>query len=180
MGAFLMTPALPLRTDIGAQFASFTAKQDVSPQPLPVARAGQLFEGVPVLVKANGFYSSLTGASLTLGLWIGTATGTITVSLAETSVFTTGTTPTLWPWELEWYGTVVAQGTAGSIVGSGVCHLGSSLTAYTPTPFPITDALRTVAIDTTIDRAFGVSATYGASSSSNLIKTNNLNVWLGA
>lgn len=178
MGAFLTTPLLPYRTDPGASFASFTAKQSVDPLPVPVARAGQLYEGQWVNVRAFGNYSSLTGASLTLGLWIGTAALAISASLAETSVFTTGTTPAAWPWELDWAGVVTGQGATGSIVGQGVCRLGTSLTAYSVVPFPITDALRTVTIDTTIDRAIGVSATYGASSASNIVKTNGLNVWI--
>lgn len=178
MGVYLATPLLPLRSAVGAAFASFTTKQDISPQPVPVLRAGQGMRGQGLWLKACGEYSSLTGASLTLGFWIGTAALSITVSLAETSVFTTGTTPTAWPFDLEWSGLIVADGTAGSIVGQGSCSLGSSLTAMTATPFPITQALRTVAIDTTIDRAFGVSATWGASSASNTIKVNDLKALL--
>jgi len=178
MGVYLATPLLPLRTAVGATFSTFTTKQDVSPQPVPVARAGQLMRGTGLWLKACGEYSSLTGASLTLGFWIGTAALSITVSLAETSVFTTGTTPAAWPWDLEWSGLIVADGVSGSIVGQGACQLGSSLTAVTATPFPITQALRTVTIDTTIDRAFGVSATWGASSGSNSIKCNDFKAML--
>jgi hypothetical protein len=178
MDFYVASPVLPFHPAAGAAFASFTSKQDISPQPLPVIRAGQFHIGSKVWVKACGEYSSLTGAALTLGLWIGTATGTITVSLAETSVFTTGTTPAAWSWDLEWMGTIVTHAVSGSVVGQGLCNLGSSLTAVTATPFPITQALRTVTVDTTIDRAIGVSATWGASSASNTIKTNELIVML--
>ena len=67
-----------------------------------------------------------------------------------------------------------AVGTAGSLQGQGTCRLGTALTTISVVPMPITAALRVVAIDTTIDRAFGVCATWGASSGSNTIKTNQL------
>jgi hypothetical protein len=71
---------------------------------------------------------------------------------------------------------VTAVGTAGTVVGGGELKLGTSLTAWTSTPIPITQALRTVTWDTTIARAIGVSATWGTSSASNTVKTNGLQV----
>jgi len=175
--AYIATPLLPIQQSIGAAFATFTTRQDISPQPLAVARAGSLQIGTRLAIHAAGEYSSLTGASLTLGIYFGTAAGAITQQW-ETSIFTTGTTPAAWPWEMDITLLVTALGTAGSIQGQGTCRLGTSLTAISVVPFPFVAANRVVAIDTTIDRAFGVCATWGASSGSNTIKTNQLTIQL--
>jgi hypothetical protein len=171
MAYWLMRPFAPLQPDVGAAFGTFTTRQDVSPQPLPVARAGDLFEGCKILLKASGEYSSTGTPTLVLGFYFGTSAGAITLPLGESSANATSTATTL-PWSLELLGTVVATGTAGSIVAQGYCDFGTSLTAHTSTPIPITTALRTVAIDTTIDRAFGVCGTWNASSASNTVRTN--------
>ena len=173
MAYYLMQPFVPTQPDVGAAFGTFTTRQDVSPQPLPVARAGQLFEGAKILLKANGEYSSTGTPTLILGFYFGTSAGAITLPLGESSANATSTAGTF-PWSLELLGTIVGTGTAGSIVAQGTCDFGTSLTAHTSTPIPITLALRTVAIDTTIDRAFGVCATWNASSASNTVRTNNL------
>ena len=65
---------------------------------------------------------------------------------------------------------------AASADGSGTLTLGTSLTAYAQSPIPITLALRTVAIDTTIARGIGVCATWGTSSASNSIKVYKHNL----
>jgi hypothetical protein len=53
------------------------------------------------------------------------------------------------------------------MVGCGTLEQGITLTTQSSFPMPITQALRTVAINTTIANAVGVSATYSASSASN-------------
>ena len=63
MGYYLATPLLPLQPAAGAAFASFTTKQDISPQPLPVMRAGSVLVGTKVWVHAAGEY--LAAYSLT-------------------------------------------------------------------------------------------------------------------
>jgi hypothetical protein len=167
----------PYHTAAGAQFDTFTTKKDVSPQPLPVILGGKMRAGTKLYIRAGGHYSSLTGASLTLGFWFGTRGGTITGDIAIGGAFTTGTTPAAWPWWMEWEGVCTGVGTAGTLVGQGQQQFGSSLTAFNAeVPIPVTAALRTVTIDTTIERAIGVSATYGASSASNLVVVNHLRV----
>jgi len=53
------------------------------------------------------------------------------------------------------------------------------LTAYSVFPIPITAALRTVAsFDTTIERAVGVSFTWGTSNSANLVVVNQSDVMI--
>jgi hypothetical protein len=173
---YLVEPVPPFHTAVGAAFNTFTAKKDVSPQPLPVIPAGKLRIGTKLYVRAHGEYSSLTGAILTLGLWFGDRAGVITGDVALGSPFTTGTTPAAWPWWLEWAGFCTAIGTAGALHGQGQYQFGASLTTFNAeAPFPVTAALRAVAgVNTTIERAIGVSATWGASSASNQVVTNEL------
>lgn len=175
MDYYLVTPLGPFPTAAGANFASFTTKQDVSPQPLPMMPAYLPRLGTKLWIKANGEFSTTGTPNLTLGFYIGTIAAAITTDIALSSVITTGSGAAAWPWEMEWQGTVAGTlGTTATIIGSGELKLGTSLTAWTSVPIPITQALRTVTWDTTIARAIGVSATWSASSASNIVKTNNL------
>ncbi len=154
---------------------TFTTKKNVSQLPLPVVPAGRMKLNTFLYIMAAGDYSSLTGAALTLGFWFGTRAEAITGDIALSSVITTGTTPAAWPWEMQWMGWLNTDpGTTATLIGQGNLIYGSSLTAYNAAvPIPITAALRTTgAFDTTIDRAIGVSATWGASSASNQITVN--------
>lgn len=178
MDAYIVTPVSPFPAAIGAAFSTFTTRQDVSPQPLPIILPYALRVGSKLEIEADGEYSSLTGAALTLGFYIGTIAGSITTPIAESSIQTTGTTPAAWPWHMEYKGIVTALGASGSITGAGFMDFGTSLTASTRTPIPITLALRTFTIDTSLARAVGVSAVYGASSASNIVKTYDLRVLL--
>lgn len=160
----------PFAQNIGAAFNTFTTKKSVDPLPVPVLMPGKARPGTKLLLKARGEYSSLTGAVLTLGFWFGTRALSITGDLSLAGAFTTGTTPAAWPWWMDWEGIVTAGGAAGSVTGHGQIQFGSSLTAFNAeAPHPLTAALRTVAIDFSIERAFGVSATWGASSVSNQV-----------
>lgn len=173
MGDFYYAdPVGPFPTAAGASFASFTTKQDVSPQPLPVINGQRLRLGSKLWIQSYGEFSTTGTPNLTLGYYIGTVAGSITTDIALSSVITTGSGAAAWPWAMEWFGIVTAIGTSGTVVGGGELKLGTSLTAWTSTPMPITQALRTVTWDTTIARAIGVSATYSASSASNTVKVN--------
>jgi len=174
MNFSFVTAADPFHTAAGSSFGSFTTKQDVSPSPLPVVNAGTARIGQKLWLKANGEFSTTGTPTLSLGFYIGTVAAAITTDIAISSLITTGSGAAAWPWEMEWLGTFTALGTAGTIVGSGELKLGTSLTAWTTAPIPITQALRTVTWDTTIARAIGVSAAYSASSASNTVKVNNL------
>lgn len=176
MDFYLAAPVAPFHTAVGATFGTFTTKQDVSPQPLPVIQGGVLRPGAKVWIKAVGEFSTTGTPTLALGFYIGTVAGSITTDIALSSVITTGSGAAAWSWDLEWNGVCTSVGTAGSVTGSGILQLGTSLTAVTATPIPITQALRTFAWDTTIARAIGVSGTWGTSSASNTLRTNNLQV----
>jgi hypothetical protein len=172
---YIATPLSPFPTAAGATFASFTTKQDVSPQPLPLLPAYVPRLGTKLWIKANGEFSTTGTPNINLGLYIGTIAGAITTDIALSSTITTGSGAAAWPWEMEWQGTITGTlGTTATLVGAGELKLGTSLTAWTSVPIPITQALRSVTYDTTIARAIGVSGTWSASSASNSIKTNNL------
>lgn len=176
MGDFYAsTPVGPFADAIGAAFNTFTARQFVDPLPVPVIAPPQLRPGVRVKITAGGEYSTTGTPTLVWGLALGTlgATGALAtpVVLAESSAITTPSGAAAFPWSMEYEGLVTAFGTAGSITCvSGSLTYGTSLTAVTTVPIPITLALRTVAIDTTIARGVGVVATFGTSNAANAIK----------
>lgn len=174
MGAIYLTgPVDPFHVGIRAS-NTFTTKQDVSPSPVPVIPGGTLYAGMKLHLFAHGHYSTTGTPNLTMGFWFGTRAGAITGDIALSSVIATATA-TLWPWWMEWRGVCTAPGVAGTLVGQGRLQLGSSLTALNAeVPVPITAALRTVTIDTTIERAVGVSATFSASSASNEVGCNDM------
>lgn len=174
MDLYLTEPVGPFHTAVGASFNTFTTKKDVSPQPLPVIPAGKLRRGSKIYLRAIGEYSTTATPNLTMGFWFGTRAASITGDLALSSVITTGTA-TNWPWQMEWEGLCTLDGVSGTIVGQGLLRLGSALTTFNAeVPIPISQALRTVTIDTTIERAVGVSGTWSASSGSNNLIVNDL------
>lgn len=173
MDIYLATPVGPFHTAAGASFGTFTTKTDISPIPIPVIQGGTLRPGAKLWLKAVGEFSTTGTPTLQLGFGIGTIGGSITTDIAVSGVITTGTTAAAWPFDLEWCGICVTVGTAGTVVGSGILQLGTSLTAFATSAFPITQALRTVTWDTTIARAISVSAAWGTSSASNTVKVND-------
>lgn len=177
MDIYLCEPVGPFPTAAGSSFGSFTSKKSVDPLPVSVIPAGKLRLGSKLLLRACGEYATTGTPNLTWGFWFGTRALTITGDIALSSVITTPSGAAAFPWEMEWEGICTAVGTAGTLVGQGHLKQGTSLTAYSVFPIPITQALRTVAsFDTTIERAVGVSATYSASSSSNTITVNQSDV----
>jgi hypothetical protein len=145
---------------------------------LPVILPYQLRLGSKIKIEAEGEFSTTVTPTLVLGFYIGTVAGVITLPLAESSAITTTSGAAAFPWRLEYRGIITALGTAGSIVGCGNLELGTSLTAISSVPIPITQALRTVAWDTTIARAIGVCATWNTNSVSNNVRTYNHSVLL--
>lgn len=177
MGDFYMTtPVGPFPAALGAAFNTFTTRQDVSPQPLPVVQGYQLRLGSHIWIKSVGEFSTTGTPTLALGHYIGTVAGAITTVISESAAITTGSGAANWPFDLEWVGVCTALGTAGSVTGAGTLQLGTSLTAYANSPIPVTLALRTIVWDTTIARGIGVCATYGTSSASNGVKVYSHNV----
>lgn len=180
---YITTPVPPFHTAVGASFGTFTTRQDVSPAPVPVILPYQLKIGTRISVRAFGEFSSTATPTIVLGIYTGSGAGAsgapsaITTVLAETGTVSLATAAA-WPWALEWSAIVTALGTSGSLVGTGVCEAGTSLTALSDFAMPATQALRTVTFNTTVANAIGICATFSASSASNTVKVNNLLVSL--
>jgi hypothetical protein len=146
MDIYLCEPVGPFPTAAGAAFASFTTKKSIDALPVPTIPAGKL------------------------GFWVGTRALSITTDLALSGTITTGSGAAAWPWEMYWEGLLNSDpGTTATLLGHGRLYLGTSLTAYAISTIPITQALRTVTVDTTIERTIGVSGTWGTSSASNSV-----------
>lgn len=170
-----VAPIGPFHVTDGSPFTTFTAFQDVTPDP-PIVLPGNTLEvGSEIRVEAWGAFSTTGTPTLGLGLFYGTAA----VALGSGTPLTAITGATAWPWHLEYAGRVRSVGTAGSIVGQGSWELGISLTAFSVRQALAPSlAARTVAIDTTTAKEIGVGATWGTSSASNSITVNQLSVWL--
>lgn len=180
---YYVAPVGPFTTKLTpTAFNTFTTKQSVSTLPIPQIPAGVLRAGSIVKIEAEGEYGTTGTPTLVWGLFLGTHDGTdtnaptITTDIALSSAITTPSGAAAFPWRMEWRGRVTKTGSSGLIVGNGALEQGTSLTAQTSFPIPITQALRTVAINTTIANAVGVSATWGASSVSNTITVYDLSV----
>ena len=183
MGDFYAsTPVGPFNTAIGASYNTFTARQFCDPLPPPIILPHQMRPGTRLKIEAEGEYSTTATPTLVWGFALGIpgATGLLAtpVVLCESSVITTPSGAAAFDWRMEYKGLVTATGTAGSITGNGTLEQGITLTTRSSFPMPITLALRTVAIDTTIARGVGAIFTWSASSASNNIKVYNCTVIL--
>lgn len=175
MDIYLCEPVGPFPVAASASAASFTTKQNISAAgTVPVIPASKLRAGSKIEISAQGNFSTTGTPTLSLGFWFGTRALAMTIDIAISSLITTGTA-TLWPWIMEWKGLVTTAGVSGAVLGQGSLLLGTALTTFAAdVPIPITAALRTVAVDTTIERAVGVSAAYSASSASNAVVVDDL------
>jgi len=170
-------PLTPLHVADGAAFNTFTTFQDVSPVPQLVLPQQMMDVGTELFFYANGEFSTTGTPTLSIGFWFNGAAGAAPTSiLAQSAAITTGSGAAAWPWEAWWRGRLRGIGSSGSFKGTGELILGTSLTAVTLNPMPTTQALRTVTVDTTANRAVGVGAAWGTSSVSNSITVYNLSV----
>lgn len=160
----------------GSAFGTFTTAKDVSPTPLPYVTGYELKQGSVVELEAFGEFSTTGTPTLQLGFVYGVAAGAVAsggVTLAASGAITTATTGAAWPWHLKWVGRVTAIGATGVIYGHGILDLGTSLTAFAASAIPVTAAARSVTIDTTVQKTFGVMAAWGTSSASNTLTVDN-------
>ena len=174
----IVGPLTPLHVADGTAFNTFTTFQDVSPSPQLVIPQQMMDVGMELYLYAHGEFSTTGTPTLSLGFWFNGAAGAAPTSiLAQSSAITTGSGAAAWPWECWWRGRLRSIGSSGSFKGVGSLILGTSLTAVSLSPVPITQALRTVTVDTTANRAIGVGAAWGTSNASNTITTYNLMAW---
>jgi len=175
---YLAEPVGPFPAAASAAFNTFTTKQNVTTLGnVPVIPAGKMRMQSKIWVRACGNFSTTGTPTLQLGFWIGTRALAMTIDLAISSAITTASGAAAFPWMMEWEGFCTKADVSGTVLGQGKLYLGSALTTFnTPVPIPITQALRTVAIDTTIERAVGVMAAFNASSGSNQVQVDDLRV----
>ena len=161
----------------GSAKNTFTTFQDVSPLPLPASYANELKVGSKVILEAIGEFSTTGTPTLSIGFIYGATAGAAGgTTVAQTAAITTGSGAAAWPWHARWQGIVTAVGATGVIYGSGILDLGTSLTAFTPAAMPTTAAARSVTVDTTTAKLWGVGAAWGTSSASNSITVDMFNV----
>lgn len=180
MDIYLTEPVGPFPGAASAAFNTFTTKQNVTTLGnVPVIPGGKMRAGTKLLIEACGNFSTTGTPTLQLGFWFGTRALAMTIDIALSSAITTGSGAAAWPWELWWKGLCTKADVSGTVLGQGGLRLGTALTTFAqPVPIPITQALRTVAVDTTIERAVGVSAAFNASSASNQVQVDDLRVLL--
>lgn len=156
----------------GTATNTFTTAKDVSPTPLPFAAANELKLGTKVELEAYGELSTTGTPTLQLMFLYGVAAGAVAsggVTLAASGTITTASAAAAFPWHMKWVGIVTSVGTTGVIYGQGVLDLGTSLIAFAASSMPVTAAARSVTIDTTAAKTFGVGAAWGTSSASNSV-----------
>jgi hypothetical protein len=180
MDAYFSTPIGPFNTAIGASFTTFTTRQFCDPLPVPVIPAGVLRPGSRLKIEAEGEYGCTLTPTLILGFGMnplgatGAISNTTPTVLAESSAITLASGATAFGFRMEYRGIVVGVGTAGSIVGVGTLEYDSTgVTVRANVPIPISAALRTVVIDTTLPRPIGVLATFSASNAANRVQVYN-------
>ena len=175
MDIYLCEPVGPFAQAASAAFNTFTTKQNVTTLGnVPVLPAGKLRAGSKLHLRAAGNFSTTGTPTLSLGFWLGTRALAMTLDIAISSAITTGSAAAAWPWIMEWDGICTKADVSGTLLGQGKLYLGTALTTFAaPVPIPITQALRTIAIDTTIERAIGVSAAFSASSASNQVQVDD-------
>jgi hypothetical protein len=167
------TPVPPFGTSDGAALANSTTLTDISSAPQITLPANLMQPGTEFEIKAYGNFSTTGTPTLALGVYYGGIAGT---AMAASSAITTGSGAASWPWFIHYNFVCRTIGTAGTINGQGMLFFGTSLTAFSPRPFPETLAARTATINTTIAAAITIGAQWGTASASNTITCNDISV----
>lgn len=175
MRQYWTAPLPPFHTADGAAHANSVALTDISPTPPIVLPANLLEAGSEIELEAHGQFSTTGTPTLLLGFYYGGIAG---IALAASAAITTGSAAAAWPWMMRYRGVVRALGSAGSIQGEGHLMLGTSLTALALHAIPTTQALRTVAIDTTAAKSLTVGAQWGTANAANTITCNDISAKL--
>lgn len=172
MRQYWVAPVPPSHITDGAAYASSTTLTDVSPAPAIKFPANFLDVGTEIEIYAEGQFSNTGTPTLLLGFYLGGVAG---VAIAASGAITTITAAAAWPWQMQYRGVVRAIGATGSIQGQGRLYMPASITQFQAAyAIPITLALRTVAIDTSIEKTLTVGAQWSASSASNTLTCTNI------
>lgn len=159
---------------------TFTTNQDVAAATtgvLPMSYANELKVGTKVIIEAWGEFSTTGTPTLQIGGIYGATPGTVGgTAFAQSAAITTGSGAASWPWHYRAGGIITAVGTSGTLYIHGILDLGTSLTAVSASPCPITAGARSVTINTTTANSWGLGAAWGTSSVSNSITVDVFNV----
>lgn len=145
----------------GTALANSTTLTDISPVPNYTAAANSLYTGQTIDIYGSVKFSNVTAApSILLGIYYGAVAGTKICAIGATA---TTLTAANWPIRIYATLTVTAIGTSGSITGSGMVFLGTSLTAGTWIPMDAS-AIAGVSVDTTTSKAITLGAQWSGGS----------------
>lgn len=153
-----------------------------TPTPPPILPPIQL-PGVRLRVHAHLEMTSTSATpTLTMGIYLGGVGGTIgsATVLGITPANALSASASSWPIKLFWEGTFRNLGTAVTMHGCGEQLYGSSLTAWTTSPFPVTLAGRTTAatINTEQSNQLDIGITLSSTTGSPSIVVTELHVTL--
>jgi hypothetical protein len=167
---------------VGPTVTTAAGVVDASPGPDPCYIPAFGNRGAKISITALGTYTTAgTGANITIGLYWGVPNAAIAgaVVLAATAAIpAVSSASAVWPWKLEWDGTVQTltsgTGTLGTIFGFGSVKTPTSLTATAEQWLPVTAALRTVSVDTSVTRQLMLGITLSATTGTPSITCNHL------
>ena len=186
MGArtYWVAPVPPLLYASGTPATNTTPAADFSPAPQITIYPGVLELGTTIHLYAQGELSTGTTAdTLTIGFYYGGASSGVALAGASAvAVATGGSAETSVPWEMDYWGTVGALGSSGTIKGMGRFYgpnIATPLTgAYSIIPIPQSAAARTVTINTTTANTITTGAFWSAATGSPTITCYALKVEL--
>jgi hypothetical protein len=140
-------PAYPLSSAAGPPVTAIVLTAG-TPVPAPIIPAGTLQLGSRLILTADLEMTSTSATpTLTLGFYIGAVGGAIgsAAVLAATGANAMSASAVAWPIKLRYHGTIrTLSPTVAAIQGTGELLYGTSLTAWTASPFPLTAAARIV------------------------------------
>jgi hypothetical protein len=153
-----------------------------TPTPVPVLPPIQV-AGTRLRVHAHLEMTSTSATpTLTIDIRLGAVAGAIgsATVLGSTPANAMSASAAAWPIKLFWEGTFRNLGTAVTMHGAGEQLYGTSLTAWTSTPFPVTAAARTTAatINTEINNQLDIGITLSSITGSPSVTVTELHVTL--
>lgn len=172
----------PFKRARGTAKNTFTSFQDVygvasDLGSLPISQPSDLKLGTKIQVEAFGEFSTTVTPTLQIGgIYGATPAAAGGVAFAQSAAITTGSGAAAWPWHFNAWGIITTVGTSGVLYIHGILDLGTSLTAISSSPCPVTAAARSVTIDTTVSKLWGLGAAWGTSSASNSITVDGFRV----
>lgn len=129
--------------------------------------------GSRIRVEAWGVASNTGTPTLILGLYWGGVAGT---ALLVSTAKTTTTAMSNWEWHAYAMIRVLTTGVSGSMIGSGYWKLPTALTTWTDIRWPETAPAAVTSLDTTVQKALTIGATWGTASASNTITMHDMDV----